>query len=513
MRMKLPMIHDVRRAALDAPGRASDRPNPALVARELQLEHSARLGSVLFHGSSMLPFLRDGDELVVEPLGWDAIQVGDVITYRLEDRFPTCRVMGRASDKLLLKADNWPHIYQVWPEDLLGRVVSRARAGRVLHPTDREWQAAAQAALRKRRLSVRVSRLRGRVRKWAVRTRQWWLRRRYGYRELPAAVQFNVSRPCNLHCRMCPYLEVHGDESRARYMSLETFEKLLPVVPVLQRVHFSGSGEPTLNKDLTRFMRMVRERHPNKEIDLTTNGTRLTESLARELIDLRVHKVHVSIDGANPATVQAIRRNVDFSKVKANLEMLRDLKRRLGSAYPIVQANYMMGYGTYHEIVDFVRFARQVGISEIHLLEIQPATYEDFANNLQNSLEQDGGRTLKEAVKLAESYEIQVHLPLTQRNACFFPTAPRIGEDGELYACCFIDYDGRQLYSEGREVRMPGIPFGNAAELGFRQVWESKAYAELRARNARGDFADYCQTCYQARIHTSEKVREVFSLN
>ena len=512
MRIELPMFRDVRRAALDPPGRASDRPDAALVAKELQLEHSARLGSVLFHGNSMLPFLRDGDELVVEPVDSDAIQVGDIVTYRLEDRFPTCRVMGRAADKLLLKADNWSDVYQIWPEDLLGRVVSRARAERVLDSSDPKWQAAARAALRRRRLSVRVSRLRGRIRRWTDRARKRWLRLRYGYRELPVAVQFNVARPCNLHCRMCPYLEVHGDESRARYMSLETFEKLLPVVPVIRRVHFAGSGEPTLNKDLTRFMGMVRERHPKKQISLTTNGTRLTESLAQELIDLRVHKVHVSIDGASPATVQAIRRGVDFSKVKANLETLQELKRRRGSAYPIVEANYMMGYGTYREIVDFVRFARQVGIRGIQLLEMQPATYEDFANNLQNNLERDGGRTLKEAVKLAESYGIQIHLPITQRDACYYPTVPHIGEDGEVYACCFLDYDGRRLYSEGQVVQMPGISFGNAARSGFKQVWESEAFVELRTRDARGDFPEYCRACYSARIHTSEKVRELFGL-
>ena len=53
---------------------------------------------------------------------------------------------------------------------------------------------------------------------------------------------------------------------------------------------------------------------------------------------------------------------------------------------------------------------------------------------------------------------------------------------------------------------MPGISFGNAARDGFKSVWESPAYVELRARDVRGDFPDYCRSCYLARIGTSEKV-------
>ncbi len=485
-----------------------------IVAKELQLAHSSTLGPVQFHGDSMRPFLRDGDELVVERVAWEAIQVGDILSYRLDDRFPTCRVVAKRGGKMVLKADNWPtKSFQVWPEDIIGRVVVRRRAGQLLHLADSRWTLATRLVLERGRLFARAARVRARAQRTMADARKRWIRARHGYAELPVAVQINVSRPCNLHCQMCPYLDLHADERRTRYMSLETFERLLPLAALVQRMHFSGSGEPTLNKDLTRFMRLVRERYPKKPIELTTNGTRLDERLARELIELRVYKLHVSIDGVNPETVQAIRRNVDFSKVKSNLERLRDLKRQMGSASPIVMANYMTGLGTYAEIVEFVRFAREMGIAEIQLLEMQPRVRSDVENNLLSNLERDGGRVLKDAVKLAESYGIQIHLPLTARNVCYFPYAPHIGEDGEVYACCFIDYNGRQLYSEGREVQMPGISFGNAARDGFKAVWESPAYVELRARNVRGDFPDYCRSCYLARIGTSEKVRELFQLN
>ena len=251
------------------------------------------------------PFLRDGDELVVERVAWEAIRVGDIVTYRLDDRFPTCRVVARLGGKLLLKADNWPaSSFQVWPEDVHWprRGAHESRAAPCTRQTHggrlrRAWcwsEAVCSVGLRGCGLARRA---RSRT------PDKRWIRARYGYAELPVAVQFNVSRPCNLHCRMCPYLDLHADETRTRYMSVETFERLLHLVPLVQRVHFSGSGEPTLNKDLTRFMRMVRERYPRTRIELTTNGTRLEEPLVRELIDAagpqdpRLHRRRQPRDG------------------------------------------------------------------------------------------------------------------------------------------------------------------------------------------------------------------------
>jgi Fe-coproporphyrin III synthase len=486
---------------------------PWLDVKELQLHGSAALGTVQFHGNSMLPFLRDGDGLVVTPVGWDKIRVGDVITYRLDDRFPTGRVVRTLSDKLLLRVDNWPgRSFQVWPEDVLGKVVLRVRGGHELREGTAAWKTRTLAAIARYRLGVAFYHARRRVSALASRAHQRWLRRRYGYRELPVDMQVNVAAPCNLHCRMCPYLDVHSDRTHTRYMSRATFEHILPVVPLLEQLGFCGAGEPTLNKELPTFIRMVRERHPRLRINLTTNGTRLTDPLITELIDLRLDTIHVSIDGANPETVEAIRRGVDFSKVVDNLRRLQELKKERGSTRPVVMANYMLGYGTYREIADFVRLARTLGIAEIRLLEIQSACQDDFSNNLFNNLDRDGGRTLKEAIKLAERDGIRLNLPLVERDVCRIPFYPQIGEDGEVYPCGFLSYGGRQMYSDGRQVTLPGVSFGNVNRSTFKEIWESDGYARLRADDARGAFPDFCRACYRARIPTSDRVRAVLSL-
>lgn len=108
-------------------------------AKELRLQKSSLLGPVYFHGNSMLPFLADGDELISVPVVWGEIKTGDIVTYRLEDKFPTCRVMRKLPDRLILKADAWPELIEVEAGDVLGRVTERRRGGKALGAGDITW--------------------------------------------------------------------------------------------------------------------------------------------------------------------------------------------------------------------------------------------------------------------------------------------------------------------------------------------------------------------------------------
>lgn len=126
------------------------------IAQELQLARSSQM-RVRFHGQSMQPLLRDGDRVIVEPVGWDDIRPGDLITYRCEDRFPTRRVVRKRASTLLLWCDNWPHDrFQASRAQVLGRAVARERHGVWLDCRDSEWRAAGRRGLAKfRRLHLR----------------------------------------------------------------------------------------------------------------------------------------------------------------------------------------------------------------------------------------------------------------------------------------------------------------------------------------------------------------------
>lgn len=127
-----------------------------LIAQELQLARSCRM-RVHFHGDSMLPLLGDGDRVIVEPVEWDEIRPGDLITYRFQEKLPTRRVVRKRADTLLLWCDNWPHDrFLASRSQVLGHAVARERHGVWLDRQDPEWRAARRRGLaRFRWLQVR----------------------------------------------------------------------------------------------------------------------------------------------------------------------------------------------------------------------------------------------------------------------------------------------------------------------------------------------------------------------
>jgi hypothetical protein len=136
---------DEREADATASGSTPDIQSARLAieyaAKELYLLGEPNRSRVTFHGPTMLPFLHDGDQLTIRPVASQRIRAGDIITYRQQDKFPTCRVARRHGAVLTLKADNWPDFSAVIDEqDVVGRVVQRRRGDRLLTCDDWAWR-------------------------------------------------------------------------------------------------------------------------------------------------------------------------------------------------------------------------------------------------------------------------------------------------------------------------------------------------------------------------------------
>lgn len=136
----------------------ADTGRQRLIAKELQLRASSKQRTLYFHGESMRPFLVEGDEVVVEPVEWDSIRCGDVVTYRHLDRFPTRRVVRKSEEDLLLWCDNWPdRSFRAARDEILGRAVARRRGDSWLAESDLRWKLARLSA--RARWELRQARL------------------------------------------------------------------------------------------------------------------------------------------------------------------------------------------------------------------------------------------------------------------------------------------------------------------------------------------------------------------
>jgi hypothetical protein len=110
---------------------------------ELQLGRTP-VEPAYFHGYLMLPLLREGDEVVVEAVEPGALRVGDVVTYRDADKFPTRRIMAfhEHGQSVVIMGDSVrPRRTWLVPiDDVVGRVVRRRREGRWMTTAHWRWQ-------------------------------------------------------------------------------------------------------------------------------------------------------------------------------------------------------------------------------------------------------------------------------------------------------------------------------------------------------------------------------------
>jgi signal peptidase I len=108
----------------------SSPPTPVddLAAQSLRRGNTLRLRA---RGGSMLPFLLDGDVLIVRPVPVAQVRVGDVICYE-PPAGGLClhRVVARRERGFVTRGDALTYVEVVPDTSVLGRVVARERHGR-----------------------------------------------------------------------------------------------------------------------------------------------------------------------------------------------------------------------------------------------------------------------------------------------------------------------------------------------------------------------------------------------
>lgn len=110
-------------------------PLSGVILTDLLQSVLAKGGSFRFRakGTSMYPFIRDGDIIVISPLGRAVPRLGDVVACLRPnaDRFTVHRILQKQRSSFLIRGDNSP-CDDGWfaRESILGRVVQVERKGR-----------------------------------------------------------------------------------------------------------------------------------------------------------------------------------------------------------------------------------------------------------------------------------------------------------------------------------------------------------------------------------------------
>lgn len=111
-----------------------------------------------------------------------------------------------------------------------------------------------------------------------------------------------VNGGCNYSCKMCPQARETGgrDKKFLKKMSLEEFRKNVEDCAKhgLNVVNLEGSGEPTLNRNLPEYIKIVKEY--GAKCFMFTNGFNMKGDLMKECVDAGLDFCRFSIIGSDP---------------------------------------------------------------------------------------------------------------------------------------------------------------------------------------------------------------------
>ena len=298
-------------------------------------------------------------------------------------------------------------------------------------------------------------------------TLRYWLRLSrvfYHYRRKstrlpysPIRLWVELSSVCNYRCIMCPNKDL--SKSQKGHMDMELYRRIIDqAADSVFDINLAHRGESMLHPRIVEAITYARER--GLYTRLHTNGSLLTEDLAREIIASGLDRLSFSFDGYTRETYENIRKGGDFEKPLGNILRLLEIKQKTGSRTP----------ETAIEVINFEKF------SAPELAQAKQQFKDRFRDLPLDSF------VMKELHNWAG--EIDGQDRRARYSICPFPwNALIIFWDGTVFPCTqdFFGY----------------YPVGNAGQESLASLWNSQAMVALRSKLAGQDIADLdtCSRC------------------
>ena len=264
---------------------------------------------------------------------------------------------------------------------------------------------------------------------------------------LPEIVQIESTNICNAKCVFCPRDEMHR---RQGVMSLELFKKIVDECAELGITHVRvhNYGEPFLDRHLTEKVRYAKQKGI-KEVGMISNGSLITEKIARGMIEAGLDAINISVDAGGKDVFEQTRIGLNYDKVIANVERLVRIRAELGKRHPKLILSFVRQNNSVDEQA-FIEHWRQVA-DKIHITELH-----NWAGTLNSKSD--------------------VSYPCYRMWLTF-----TVLWDGRVSLCC-ADFDGRHV-------------LGDLRTSSIAEVWNSPAYLAVRRQQLESGGPEICRTC------------------
>lgn len=266
----------------------------------------------------------------------------------------------------------------------------------------------------------------------------------------PFEIAIGITNRCNLNCKFCPR---SSSKRPIGEISLELLDSFLDqVATYVNVVDLSFDGEPFLHSHWADCVEACH--HRDIRAILQTNALLLDDSLAREILDVSVDSITLSVDAVTEETYRILKPGSDFERVIDNVENFLRLAHSRPKR-PKITIQFVRGPDNQHEVEAFLRQWKNKGAD---FLRIKPML--NFGGSVDSGFR---GEQTKPCILLWTS--LSIHW------------------DGLVTLCC-MDIEGR-------------TNMGDAGKTPLREIVDSEPFQEVRRLHVNGEYENHpvCRDC------------------
>lgn len=303
----------------------------------------------------------------------------------------------------------------------------------------------------------------------------------------PSYIEIEVTTRCNLKCIMCEH--TYWDEPNSD-MTFEEFKSIVDQFPRLKWIGLTGIGESFINKDFMKILSYVKSK--NVFVELYDTFYFIDEKTARELIEMGVDKIFISIDAATKETYERIRVGSNFDRVMNNVRNLIRLKKEMEAPFPVLSFHYIVTKLNLHEMLQYIELVNhlcngeKIGIQFTRMLHEFEETKDLFVEVPSEIVEAVERRGKELDIPINWNLDVPQDKPPIIR--CIEWIMPFIFVTGHVIPCCAGNEANRRGFQKETSL-------GNVFEKPFREIWHGERYRKFRHMIRKGEVPVQCENC------------------
>ncbi|ADX83065.1 GTP 3',8-cyclase MoaA [Saccharolobus islandicus] len=252
--------------------------------------------------------------------------------------------------------------------------------------------------------------------------------------------RITLTHVCNFECFFC---HMEGEEGDNYILSKEDILLVAKVAKNfgINSVKLTG-GEPTLRRDLVEIVRGLKQLG-YRDVSMTTNGF-LLKDLAYKLKLAGLDRINVSLHAISRETFKKITGVDAFDRV------IEGIKSAIDVGLVPVKLNFVVNRRNREEVFKFIELSQNLGVNEIHLIELHPVGLGKLAFKEHDDLREIEEYIEKISIKkqirkkhfrpryvLPSGLIVEVVKPYANPIFCAGCNRIRLSVDGKLKTCLY----------------------------------------------------------------------------